>query len=272
MISGSAVSAAPVSGDSESSATLDVTLIETVSASSPTSRILVLDVEFVPTMAIASSISTGQLVNATLTGTVTAQGTFEAARVLSVVLVSTAGAAAEFASAAEIHAQFFGGLLAIAPAAESVPSFETWVFGVSGGGTTRYEGFNFNSYAKIGHRYYGCRSDGIYQLDGDSDGGQPIRSMVSFGKQNFGSSARKRITNAYVGVSGQGRLFLKVMAEGREYTYTARSYDERIQIQRFDTGKGLVANWLEFELYNADGEDFELASVEFAIVPMGGRI
>ena len=43
-------------------------------------------------------------------------------------------------------------------------------------------------------------------------------------------------------------------------------------MQRIDTGKGLRANWLEFELYNADGEDFELASVEFAAVPLSRRI
>ena len=147
-----------------------------------------------------------------------------------------------------------------------------WAVNAETGATTRYEGFDFNSYAKIGDSYFGCKADGIYQLDGDTDAGEPIRAMVSFGKQDFGTSALKRITNAYVGVSGQGRLFLKIMAEGQEYTYAARSYDENIQVQRFDTGKGLRVNWLEFELYNADGEDFELASVEFAVVPTSRRI
>lgn len=149
---------------------------------------------------------------------------------------------------------------------------ETLVFNLENGGTTRYEGFDFNSYAKIGGRHFGCKAGGIYRLDGDTDAGEPIRSMVSFGKQDFGTSALKRITNAYVGTSGEGKLFLKIIAEGEEYTYAARSYDEHLQVQRFDTGKGLRTNWLEFELYNADGEDFELASVEFAAVPLSRRI
>lgn len=149
---------------------------------------------------------------------------------------------------------------------------DVWATNLVTGGSTRYEGFDFNSYAKIGANYYGCKSDGIYRLDGDTDNGTPVQAMVSFGKQNFGTSALKRITNAYVGVSGQGRLFLKVLAEGQEYTYAQRGYDEQLQVQRFDTGKGLRANWLEFELYNADGEDFELASVEFAAVPLSRRI
>lgn len=154
---------------------------------------------------------------------------------------------------------------------ETTPA-DVWAMNTETGGFTRYEGFDFNSYAKIGGAYFGCKEDGIYQLDGQTDVGAPIRSMVSFGKQDFGSSALKRITNAYVGVSGEGRLFLKVMGEGQEYTYAARSYDEALQVQRFDTGKGLRVNWLEFELYNADGEDFELASVEFAVVPTSRRI
>ena len=169
---------------------------------------------------------------------------------------------------AAVSALISGGQLFPAEAA----SPDVWVLNIESGGFTRYEDFAFNSYAKIGANYYGCRPDGIYQLDGDTDNGAPIRAMVSFGKQDFGTSALKRITNAYIGVSGQGRLFLKVMAEGQEYTYAARSYDEHIQVQRIDTGKGLRVNWLEFELYNADGEDFELASVEFAVVPLGRRI
>lgn len=150
---------------------------------------------------------------------------------------------------------------------------ETLAISLEGGGTTRYEGFDFNSYAKIGAGYFGCRPDGIYQLDGDTDAGDPIRAMVRFGKQAFGTSALKRITHAYVGVSGRGRLVLKVIAEGEEYLYVARSYDEELRVQRFDLGKGLRANWLAFELHSPDGEDFDdMASVEFAVVPLNRRI
>lgn len=156
--------------------------------------------------------------------------------------------------------------------ADSGGPSDVWVTNIGSGGSTRYEGFSFNSFAKLGQDYYGCRDDGVYLLEGDTDAGEAIRAMVSFGKQDFGTSVRKRITNAYVGVSGEGKLFLKVLADGAEYVYAARNYDERLQMQRIDTGKGLCMSWLEFELYNADGEDFELASVEFAVVPTSRRI
>lgn len=149
---------------------------------------------------------------------------------------------------------------------------DTWVFNADSGGFTRYENYPYNSFAKVGDTYYGCKADGIYALDGDTDAGAAIRAMVSFGKQDFGTSALKRISNAYVGVSCEGRMFLKVIAEGDEYVYAARSADEELQVQRFDTGKGLRVNYLEFEMYNADGDDFELSSVEFVVIPTGRRI
>lgn len=149
---------------------------------------------------------------------------------------------------------------------------EVWVLNTATSASTRYEGFDFSSFAKIDGRYYGCRSDGVYELDGDTDSDAPIQAMVSFGKQDFGTSALKRVSNIYVGTSSGGKLFVKVLVEGEEYLYQARDGAEELQVQRFDLGRGLRANYLEFELYNADGDDFELASVEFAAVPLSRRI
>lgn len=161
-----------------------------------------------------------------------------------------------------------GGAIGAGP--EEVP--DVWVTNLNTSGSTRYEGFEFNSFAKIGRDYYGCRADGVYLLDGPSDAGAAIRAMVDFGKQDFGTSLRKRITHAYAGVSGEGKLFLKITADGQDYTYAARGSSDRLQQQRFDTGKGLCVSWLDLELYNADGEDFELASVEFVILPTSRRV
>jgi len=194
-------------------------------------------------------------------------------RPLSVLLVQSSGVASDaFSALAELTLVILDAVPVGSFFSAPADVLETWVMNLENGGFTRYEHYDFSSFAKVGDTYYGCKSDGIYMLEGDTDSGDPIRSMVSFGKQNFGTSALKRITNAYVGVSGEGRLFLKVIAEGQEYTYAQRSYDEQLQVQRFDTGKGMRVNWLEFELYNADGEDFELASVEFAAVPLSRRI
>lgn len=147
-----------------------------------------------------------------------------------------------------------------------------WVSNVATNAFSRYENYPYDSFAKINGRYYGCAADGIYELDGETDNEAPIQAMVSFGKQDCGTSALKRVSNIYVGTSSGGKLFVKVLVEGEEYLYQARDGSEELQVQRFDLGRGLRANYLEFELYNADGDDFELASVEFVAVPLSRRI
>jgi hypothetical protein len=139
-------------------------------------------------------------------------------------------------------------------------------------GTTRYENYPFNSFAKIGNAYYGAKADGIYRLDGESDAGIPISAMVALGMQDFGISAKKTVPNCYVGLSSGGQLYLKVIVEGLSYTYAARSASSDMQQQRFDLGKGIKANYLEFELYNKDGDDFELDKIEFLVATLSRRI
>lgn len=187
-------------------------------------------------------------------------------------IISEAQAQATFAASMNMVAL----LMSVAQANTLTPldeqRAEGWVVNVENAGSTRYEGYGFNSFAKIDGRYYGCREDGVYLLEGDDDAGVPISAMVSFGKQDFGGSVLKRVPNAYIGASSTGRLYLRTIVEGAEYTYVARGSSEHMQTQRIDLGKGLRANWFEFELYNAGGDDFELASVEFVAVPTNRRI
>lgn len=149
---------------------------------------------------------------------------------------------------------------------------DVWVVNTESNATTRYEQFDFNSFALIDGQYFGARDDGIYLLEGDTDAGIPIRASINFGKQNFGTSKEKRVPNAYIGTASSGLLVMKVVVEGSEYLYTARADSADLSTQRFDFGKGLKANFFEFELYNGAGEDFDLESVEFVSVQLSRRI
>lgn len=191
---------------------------------------------------------------------------------LDAQIVSQATALTPTAVQAVLHALLYStaGATTLAPLADSDTT--VWVVNADTGGSTRYEQYAFNSFAKIGDSYYGARNDGLYRLDGNDDNGLPIQAMVAFGKQTFGTSALKRVTNAYLGVASTGKVFLKVLVEGEEYLYAARASSETLQTQRVDIGRGIRANYVEFEFYNADGDDFELASVEFVAAALNRRI
>jgi len=157
----------------------------------------------------------------------------------------------------------------------AVPTFfgdsETWVMNAITNANSAYENFGFNSYAMIGGEYYGAKEDGIYKLNGADDDGTPITASIDFGNLNFGTSLLKGCTNVYVGGSSDNSLYLKITANGEDYIYRSRSYDETRAVQRFDTGRGLRANYLRFELLS-DGADFDMSSIEFLAVPLSRRI
>ena len=147
-----------------------------------------------------------------------------------------------------------------------------WVLNAETGASSRYENYGYNSYCKHDGRYYGCRADGVYLLEGDDDAGLPIQAMVDLGRTDFGTRALKSVPTAYIGVSSTGAMVLKVIVEGATYHYTARDSSPHAQQQRIDLGRGLRANYYTFQLFNSDGADFALDSIEFVPLASTRRI
>ena len=202
-------------------------------------------------MTVATLISASKLVNAEMGEEVTVAASMTTSELLTAIMNSF------------VQAGF------------SVPVFnsanQVWVVSEKGQ-SSRYEGYEFNSFGKIGARYYGAKADGLYLLEGDDDAGAPIQASIGLGMMDFGTSALKRIANCYIGLSSSGTAYLKVIANDEEYIYAVRSDDPYMATQRVDIGKGIRANYMTFELYNSDGCDFELNSVEFAAVALDRRI
>jgi hypothetical protein len=140
------------------------------------------------------------------------------------------------------------------------------------GQTTRYENYDYTGFAKHNGRQYGVKADGVYLLDGQTDNGLPIQAAIGLGKQDFGTTRQKSVVAAYLGVSSTSKMFLKIVANGREYVYAARQSSEVLKAQRVDPGKGFKATLMDFIVYNSDGADFELSSVEFTAIALGRRI
>lgn len=148
----------------------------------------------------------------------------------------------------------------------------TWVVNAETGASSRYEQYEFNAFARVGNEVFATGRDGVYRLGGDTDAGEAIRAMVSFGKTAFDSPQLKRVPYAYLGVSSDGRMYMKVIVAARTYVYRTRGYSPELSQQRVDIGRGLTATYWEFEVYNADGADFTLDTVEFVPVSLERRI
>lgn len=147
-----------------------------------------------------------------------------------------------------------------------------WIINPNLAASTAAEGLNFLSMARHRGKYYGLKADGLYRLGGDTDAGQDINAFISLAQTNFGAAQFKRVPYAYIGAATDGRMLLRVLADGKEYTYQVRNPSEGMAEQRIDIGKGLKANYWQFELMNQNGEDFDLDTVKFMPIVLERKI
>lgn len=154
-----------------------------------------------------------------------------------------------------------------------------YVMNLSTSAMSTYSNFNFNSFAKIGTKYYGATDDGIYELTGDTDAGVAIEASVKLGTEDFGvpklmqSDTMKRVQVAYLGLKSDGTVLLNVTANGatNSYALTATSQTS-LHTGRLKLGNGVASRYWDFEITNVDGASLELESVTFYPVELNRRI
>lgn len=232
----------------------------------------VVDVALVSTGNTALNLTGVLVITASLPTPLVASATINAQRTFTEQLTAGAQAVAGYDAqqviSAAIEAVVYGGV------AMGEPGKNLSVWSVNPeSGSAAYENFPFNSFARIGGRFYGASDAGVFELVGDSDAGAPIRASINLGKRDFGSPALKNISYAYLGVKSTGQMVVRVTTpEGRSYLYQTRRADAHMATQRADFGKGLRAHYLELELYNQDGGDFTLERMEFVVNETSRRI
>lgn len=144
-----------------------------------------------------------------------------------------------------------------------------WVVNMDSAASSQYDNYGFNSFFVRGGESYGVADDGVYRLTGATDLLEPIIAEVNLGSTRLNTTVDKRLPAVYINAASDGKLILKVEVDGSEpYHYEARSSSTTLDNHRVDTGRGLKSNNWMFTLMNQNGDDFELANLEF--VPLQG--
>lgn len=155
---------------------------------------------------------------------------------------------------------------------------ELWVMNLTAGqpgGTTQYDGYEFNSFALIGGRYYGARHDGLFLLEGEDDAGAEIEASFGLGELNFGNAQRKTVSHCYLGAAaGAMRLSIEALISNRPagFTYAARGHGETMREIRFDLGKAFRSTYVLPTFSNHDGDRFEVDTIEFLVHDLARKI
>lgn len=143
-------------------------------------------------------------------------------------------------------------------------TYPAWAVNLTSFAPTRYENYNFNSFAKIGGLDLGASTDGLYELGGDDDDGTQIDASIMLGRDPRGSGQVKRSRRVYLHGTSEDKLEVRVVEpDGTVYAYqTELALDENITVQRAKLGRGLAANYWQLEVRNVNGGDFAIEQIE----------
>jgi hypothetical protein len=154
--------------------------------------------------------------------------------------------------------------------------YDGWVMNTRTMAASEYQNYSFNSFAKMGNKYYGAKDDGIYLLGGEDDDGEEINALVQTGLMDFGTSHYKAIPSVYLGVKSDGELALRVVTTEQgvrtENWYSSNINNDLAASDRITLGKGLRSRYWEFALTNVDGADFDVHQIEMIPVVLERRL
>jgi hypothetical protein len=148
--------------------------------------------------------------------------------------------------------------------------FTTWAVNTSTAAVTEYQGYSFNSFARVGTRYLGASESGLYRLDGDTSDGDVIVARVRTGAAQFAGSKMVTPDAAYLGIRGDGVFVLRmVVSDGRTFDYPVAVNSMRTA--RAKLGRGLRSRYFAVEL-ESEGQDFDLDSIEILPLVLTRRV
>lgn len=199
-------------------------------------------------------------------------GLVNAAAIERALMASTANGSTSTITAAEIIQAMLASVMSAGDIASLAgDELQVWALHMDAMGSTRYEGYNFNSFATIDGVTYGASEAGIFRLDGNDDNGTDIQTLVDFGSRSFGTSERKSLPYVYVGMAANGKTYLRVTTTeidrnnrpvNNTYTYQVRDNTEIMKTHRFEPGKGIRSTFLGLSLVS-EGAAFDLHNIEF---------
>lgn len=145
-----------------------------------------------------------------------------------------------------------------------VASYESYAINLKTGAVSHYTNFPFDNIVRFGDRFYGVKSDGIFELTGNTDNGTNIDAKVTTFMTDFGSPNNKRVLWTYLlGRLDDGMNVTVNTDEGLSYTYpTVGANDGSMRTHRAKVGRGLKGNYFSFTFENVDGADFEIDHVD----------
>lgn len=151
------------------------------------------------------------------------------------------------------------------------PSRIAWVMNTETTAMSLYDNFDFESIAQPSGKVLAVGPDGLYELAGDTDSGEPIAAATISGLDGFGTDATKRVDAMYFGYTSSGQISVDVEVHESKIPVSTYLLEQRDagspRNSRVVPGKGLFGRYWRMTIRNVDGADFEIhdAAVDIAV-------
>lgn len=131
-----------------------------------------------------------------------------------------------------------------------------------------YSEYPFNSLAYFNDKYLGATDTGIYVLNGDSDNGAEIDSVIKTGPMDFGRKQTKWIRDVWMTYRTDGHMALVFSTDEDSTTEVQRdtvTTSEQLQEEKIKVPRGLKGRYWTIELKNSSGADFDIDNLEIMV-------
>lgn len=160
----------------------------------------------------------------------------------------------------------FVGVLDLVDADSEYSNYTAWVVNPVNQVHSGFKNYEFNSLFAFNGSYYGCRSDGVFELVGNSDDGTEISSVNVWGDSEMGHPYHKRFYRANIEIRNQGDGTLTLGITTNETSRTTFSVDPTdvsgLHRKVIRGRRDVHGTEFSLDLYNVDGGDFDVHEIE----------
>ena len=149
------------------------------------------------------------------------------------------------------------------------------VVNVKSQGAARYTGYNFRSVVRHKGRFFGCNSNGIYEVTGSTDDGTAIEASGTSGVSSCGSDFIKYFPYAYLSGRCEGEMEFTLTVDEqtpRSYPVTFAKGREGIHRKLRKLAQGVKGGQAQISWRNVDGCNFYLQQAELDVLPTKRKV
>jgi hypothetical protein len=231
------------------------------------------DVTAASTGTMSGIISMQTVTDDVVSSSAAVSGTFSPIAEQAASMVDTLLLSIGFTTQSVMSAFFVGVLQYLANLGVRNLSYDCLVVNANTNGASLYEGYAFNSFAKVGGKYYGAGAGGIYELAGATDAGAPIIASIVTMQTRLEVPQQKNVATSYLGIDATGEVILSTATEsGAIYDYILTDHGDGMRTERVLLAKGVRSDYWQFKLTNSDGLPMSLDFIDAVPTPLGRRV